>query len=315
MPPLAIKVHYESGVYRILNKVNNKRYIGSTEGTFKGRWINHRSDLNKRKHVNRHLQSAWLMYGAASFEFQVVERCHPDKCLEREQYWMDKEDVCNPDKGYNILPKAGSPRGREVSQETRDKISKAHTGMKRSEETRAKFSAMRKGKAPIAATEAAAKANKGRKRSQAFCDNLSQKMTGREVTEETRAKVSATKKAQHAADPTLREKTAAKNRGKKHTEEHKAKIGNSHWKNRPDAEEIRAKVSKSHWTNRPDAEEIKAKMAQKVREARLGTTRGPCSKETRQKIALAKYRNKIYKEELARLTALFLSESGIEDES
>lgn len=53
MPVRKQSVHYESGVYRILNKGNDKRYIGSTEGTFKGRRINHRSDLNKRKHVNR----------------------------------------------------------------------------------------------------------------------------------------------------------------------------------------------------------------------------------------------------------------------
>lgn len=42
------------GVYSITNKINNKKYIGKSENIYV-RWDEHRNDLDKGKHHNKHL--------------------------------------------------------------------------------------------------------------------------------------------------------------------------------------------------------------------------------------------------------------------
>lgn len=44
---------------------------------------------------------------------EIIEYCSSEKCLEREQYYLD---FCLPE--YNILKVAGSPKGRKHSAET-----------------------------------------------------------------------------------------------------------------------------------------------------------------------------------------------------
>jgi len=61
-----------SGIYKIINVVNNKFYIGSSVDLRK-RKSKHFSELRHNKHNNKHLQRAWDKYGEASFVFVVVE--------------------------------------------------------------------------------------------------------------------------------------------------------------------------------------------------------------------------------------------------
>ena len=42
------------GIYKIVNSINNKIYVGSAKN-IKKRWSAHKSDLNKNKHHNKHL--------------------------------------------------------------------------------------------------------------------------------------------------------------------------------------------------------------------------------------------------------------------
>jgi hypothetical protein len=54
-----------SGVYKIINKVDGKYYIGSSgdiRGFNRGRWYGHINKLKKNKHINSHLQNAWNKY-------------------------------------------------------------------------------------------------------------------------------------------------------------------------------------------------------------------------------------------------------------
>ena len=46
------------GIYKIINKVNGKYYVGSSLNINK-RWSVHKSALSKNKHHNDHLQNAW----------------------------------------------------------------------------------------------------------------------------------------------------------------------------------------------------------------------------------------------------------------
>ena len=117
------------GVYKILNKVNNKLYVGSS--TFvQSRLRLHKSHLRKNKHVNKHLQSSFNKYGIENFQFLLIEECEESNLIEREQYWIDLLDTCNKDKGYNKRSKAESNFGLKRSLETRKRISEAKKGKK-----------------------------------------------------------------------------------------------------------------------------------------------------------------------------------------
>lgn len=92
------------GVYKIVNKVNSKFYIGSTADSFNKRWCLHLFHLRNNKHKNSHLQYSWNKHGEDCFEFIIIEECdNKDMVLDREQYYIDREDF---EKLYNINPYA-----------------------------------------------------------------------------------------------------------------------------------------------------------------------------------------------------------------
>jgi len=77
-----------SGIYKIVNKINNKFYLGSSKNLEK-RWIQHKSNLEKDNHINIILQRAWNKYGQNNFEFIILESCEESKLFEREQFYID----------------------------------------------------------------------------------------------------------------------------------------------------------------------------------------------------------------------------------
>lgn len=66
---------------------------------------------------------AILKYGYSKFSIEILEYCSPEKCIEREQYYID---LLNPK--YNILKKAGSSFGYKHAEETRAKMSNIKRG-------------------------------------------------------------------------------------------------------------------------------------------------------------------------------------------
>lgn len=122
------------GIYLIINCVNGKIYIGSSTG-IKHRFYTHIWYLNKQKHKNKHLQSAWNFYGADAFHFCVVEECFKENLLETEQKWLN----ANFENSYNKSPTAGNTLGKPCSEETKIKISIANKGNKWSEESKIKI--------------------------------------------------------------------------------------------------------------------------------------------------------------------------------
>ena len=116
-----------AGVYQIYNKETNKRYIGSSIN-IERRLKEHKRNLKANRHSNQHLQNAWNKYQEYLI-FEALEYCEPDQCLKLEQEYIDYYNSANREFGYNIDPQAASA-GKHLSEETKQKISKAHTGKK-----------------------------------------------------------------------------------------------------------------------------------------------------------------------------------------
>ena len=156
----------KSGIYKIINKVNGKYYVGRTNN-FEDRWQKHKTDLVKNRHHNDLLQNSWNKYGENNFKFLIVESSESDlkeleqkylNIAEKEQdkcynlnfnalYGNDKLSLYSKDKIRNSL------LGKKHSIETKNKISNSKSGTnhhfygkKLSEETKLKMSNSHKGK-------------------------------------------------------------------------------------------------------------------------------------------------------------------------
>lgn len=171
------------GIYKIINVVNNKFYVGSAVNLRK-RKTRHFSELRNGKHNNRHLQAAWFKYGEQAFVFVVVEEV-PDRALllDAENRWLKEHvgenycynigtDATAPSLGMSgeLSPTWGMKRtpeqlaaqnwtGKKHTPESREKIRQSLIGKPKAAETRAKISATLSG---------AGNPNYGKPRSDAF---------------------------------------------------------------------------------------------------------------------------------------------------
>lgn len=91
------------GVYKIINVVNGKVYIGSSKDIDR-RWNEHIRSLEVNMHPNQKLQNAWNKYGRQSFKFEIIEECDEKHQFEREQYYIDQYNPFQS-AGYNIVQK------------------------------------------------------------------------------------------------------------------------------------------------------------------------------------------------------------------
>jgi len=220
----------QAGVYKIINKVNGRFYIGSAVN-IKKRWRYHIQDLNKGKHGNGYLQRAWNKYGSDNFIFEVLEYCEPSELIRMEQDYLDSTGAC--ESGYNMCPVAGNRLGTKM---------------------------------PPDAVRRVAEANRGRKMSEEECRNKSLRQTGTKRSEETKKKMSEVKMGErnpmygqhrtgkdapryghHFTEETKRKMSAAQ-MGRKlppFTEEHKRNMRIA-FKNRPPfTEERKRKMSEA----------------------------------------------------------------------
>lgn len=112
----------KQGVYAIRNLVNGKMYIGSTANSFMKRWQCHKKRLRHGDHHSPHLQSSWDYYGEENFSFEIVEVTEPEKCREREDYYINLYQTLNPKFGYNteIVDIEGNTK---CSEQTKEKLS------------------------------------------------------------------------------------------------------------------------------------------------------------------------------------------------
>ena len=125
-----------SGIYKIVNKVNGKYYVGSSIDV-KKRWREHVSDLQRGNHKNRHLQRSWNKYGKDNFTFVFVEQTLDILSAEQKYLTIAHGELF---KTYNMCWNAKAFwRGRKHTTQAKIKISKANIGRILSLETRNKI--------------------------------------------------------------------------------------------------------------------------------------------------------------------------------
>lgn len=124
------------GIYKIVNKIDGKYYVGSTKN-FKTRWNQHKNRLNKLIHCNQKLQNAWIKYGFENFEFVILKILSLDELFDVEQIYL-AECKLNSQSNYNISYDAYCPtRGRVVGttpDNVKQKISMSLKGKEFTEE-------------------------------------------------------------------------------------------------------------------------------------------------------------------------------------
>lgn len=124
-----------SGIYAIINRNNQKIYVGSGK-RLNCRWNVHRCELENGKHGNRYLQRAFQKEPDAFYIELIEELDNPTKeiLLGREQFWMDFYQSYNPSIGYNIAPKAESCQGIKRDPEFVARVAASMKGKKFSKE-------------------------------------------------------------------------------------------------------------------------------------------------------------------------------------
>jgi len=231
-----------SGIYQIQSKLNGKIYIGSAVN-LKERKKNHFWNLKYKKHVNAYLQNHYNKYGKADLLFSILEFCEKEKLIEREQVYIDAWKPI-----FNICKIAGSILGVKYSEESKQKMSKAHIG-KNTGKNNAMFGKQHSEKAK----KKMSKAHIGKYHSEESKQKMRGKnnhMYGEHHSEETKQKISMIKKGKnhpnygkHLSEETKQRISKAKIGkymgkknpmfGKQHTEETKQKLsisGREAWK-------------------------------------------------------------------------------------
>lgn len=148
-------------IYKIVNLVNDKFYVGSTIHK-KVRFRQHRKLLRGNRHHCKHLQAAWNKYGEEKFDFRVVEEVPNAVSLQEvEDRWLKEhvgQECCyntgrTADAPWRGVYGAANPKfGVPVSEEQREQISQTlkdfyaqdyfnhpRVGKQHTEETKAKI--------------------------------------------------------------------------------------------------------------------------------------------------------------------------------
>lgn len=206
-----------SGIYLIRNIKTGKLYVGQSANIIR-RWNNHKSMLNKHKHSNIHLQRAWILDGEAAFEFSIIATCVPsiEILTDFEQYWIDllsPEYNISPVAGSTLgislsdshkLKISLASKGKPKSQAMRDALKQTWATRKEellaarkpvSEETRQKMSQAHSGeKHHFFGVTGNDNPNFGKKRSKDFSQRMSELHKGETKSEEHKKKISASLK-------------------------------------------------------------------------------------------------------------------------
>ena len=77
-------------IYKIINDINKKIYVGKTNLSIEERWRQHKKDSFKVETQKRPLYRAIKKYGIECFHIELIEECTNNVVNEREKYWIEQ---------------------------------------------------------------------------------------------------------------------------------------------------------------------------------------------------------------------------------
>lgn len=136
-------------VYCHTNKINGKRYVGITSQHPERRWNN-----GKGYKASSRFYSAIKHYGWENFSHDILfANLTQEEAIQKEKELISKWLLTDKNFGYNMTSggEIHAYYGRRLSEETKQKISNAHKGLKASAETKIKLhqSHINKGGKPV----------------------------------------------------------------------------------------------------------------------------------------------------------------------
>jgi group I intron endonuclease len=163
-------------IYKIVNSINGKVYIGQTSRTIEQRWKEYRNDAKRRP--TRPIENAISKYGIDNFTIEVIYTANSINDLNSKEIELIKfYNSTDRNMGYNIeIGGKNSP----MSEETKIKLSNSHKGKKFTEEHKDKIR----------------KANTGKKKSPEEVERMRQFHLGRKRSDEIRKKYSEARKGE-----------------------------------------------------------------------------------------------------------------------
>ena len=179
-------LHKQVAVERIVNKLNNKRYIGVSINVG-SRWSTHVALLKYNTHKVHDLQNDYNNQKPDDFTYEIVEFCSKEELAGREYFHYHKDlqdgyklyNPMEPDPNYHTFGK-----GIAKPKSHRDAVSKALTGVQLTEEHKTNISKALKGH----------KALKGQPKTEEQKRKMSQAHKGKTKSEETKQKMSEARK-------------------------------------------------------------------------------------------------------------------------
>ena len=252
-------------IYRYINKVNGKVYIGRTCQSLARRACGTGSGY---RHCT-YFYNAINKYGWENFEGEILEdNLTDEEARERETYYIKEHNSTNKDKGYNIV----ETDYRDYKEETRKKISESLIGKEVSGETREKLrKALTGRKLPKEVCEKMGASRRGKPRPPEVIEKMRQARLGKKLSEEHRRKLSEAKKGKYVGEK-------SPNWGKKLSEETKEKLRQAN-KGRVLSPEARKSISEK-LTGKPTWNKGK-KMTKEYCERLKGVSKGKKSANKR----------------------------------
>lgn len=110
------------GIYKITNKINNKKYIGQSTN------IKRRKSEHFTKKCDMVISHSIFKYGKENFDFEILEECEESQLDELEIKYITEYKSTNRKFGYNV-DNGGNGTGK-MSEETKQKIKESTTGHK-----------------------------------------------------------------------------------------------------------------------------------------------------------------------------------------
>lgn len=231
-----------SGVYSLWVPCVGKRYIGISRNV-RARRADHFRRLRAGNHRNSYLQHAYVKYGEAALSWELLEKAPVEILEEREVFWIrffrsnEREFGYNLDVGGGYLREVSAETrarissrccGRVASASTRIKLSRASRGRRLSEETKKRLSDIRTGvPRPSHVVARLVAAHKGIPLSPEHRAALSKALTGRRFSQAHRDRIAAANRLRRVS-PETRAKIAKAMTGRRISEATRTRMSASH---------------------------------------------------------------------------------------